>query len=441
MRKLILFLLCAAAWAQQTVTVSPLIAIVQKHAAASSGSVASLANVFSSNVLAGNSIVVNFCNGNVNAPTAAITDTQTLTWTKAAHVVQGSAFECDQWYAVSATGGAETVTVTPGGSNASIASEIYELSGMVARIPAQADVTTTGSGSSGTASATAVAPMSPDAIMISGVGVGTAAQTITVNSACPACFTNDSGQQNPTTPAGLFSFVSMSVTLDDEQAIQPSATFTSEPWAVVAGIYHAQALPIAGTVRLTDGTNNVSATGTSLNVNVTNVNSNGQAVMASSAPVVIASNQSAIAAAGQGATASAVPSGATYAGANSSGNLTGIIACDNSATVNMVTATTTQIVAISGTSGRTYICSIDLVAAGADNVAIISGSGTNCASNQAGLAGGTTAATGWNLAANGGLTKGSGLGMIWKTATTNNEICLVTSAAVQLSGSITYTQF
>ena len=41
----------------------------------------------------------------------------------------------------------------------------------------------------------------------------------------------------------------------------------------------------------------------------------------------------------------------------------------------------------------------------------------------------------------GGLAKGSGLGMIYKTATTNNEVCVVTSAAVQLSGSFTYTQF
>jgi hypothetical protein len=176
-------------------------------------------------------------------------------------------------------------------------------------------------------------------------------------------------------------------------------------------------------------------------VRVTNVNSNGQKTMANSAPVVLASDQSAIAAAGQGATGAGVPSGASYVGGNGSGNLTGIISCDNSAAINMSTATTTQIIAISGTSGRTYICSMNLVVAGADNVALISGSGTNCASNQAGLAGSTTAGSGWNLAANGGLTMGSGLGMIIKTTTTNNEICLVTSAAVQVSGSIAYTQF
>lgn len=142
-----------------------------------------------------------------------------------------------------------------------------------------------------------------------------------------------------------------------------------------------------------------------------------------------------------GATDSAVPSRSQYVGGNSSGNLTGIIACDQSTPINMSTATTTQIIAISGTGGRTYICSIDLVTAGANNVTLISGSGTNCASNVAAIIGGTTAASGWNFAANGGLAKGSGLGMIYKTATTNNEVCVVTSAAVQLSGSITWTQF
>lgn len=141
------------------------------------------------------------------------------------------------------------------------------------------------------------------------------------------------------------------------------------------------------------------------------------------------------------ATGAAVPANGIYLGGNGSGNLTGIISCDNSTAVNMSTATTTQIIAISGTGGRTYICSINLVTAAANNVALVSGSGTNCASNLAGLAGGTTAASGWNFAANGGLTLGNGLGMVIKTVTTNNEVCLVTSAATQLSGTITWTQF
>lgn len=142
-----------------------------------------------------------------------------------------------------------------------------------------------------------------------------------------------------------------------------------------------------------------------------------------------------------GPMAGTLPTFGTYIGGVSSGKLAGIVACDNSAAINVSTATTTQIVPISGTGGRTYVCSIHLVTAAANNVALISGSGTNCASNQAGLAGGTSAASGWNFAANSGLAWGSGFGMLMKTATTNNELCVVTSATTQLSGVITYTQF
>ena len=66
-----------------------------------------------------------------------------------------------------------------------------------------------------------------------GYGLGTAAQTITVVSP----YANDSGQQNPTTPAGLFSFVSASYLLPSIDSSAPSATATSEPWAVAAATF------------------------------------------------------------------------------------------------------------------------------------------------------------------------------------------------------------
>src|SRR6185312_15157443 len=69
---------------------------------------------------------------------------------------------------------------------------------------------------------------------------------------------------------------------------------------------------------------------------------------------------------------------------------------------------------ITGTAGKkTYICSIDVVSATAQNVALVEGTGTTCATNIFGLAGGTTAATGWNFAANSGLVKGSGIGTVY----------------------------
>lgn len=102
-------------------------------------------------------------------------------------------------------------------------------------------------------------------------------------------------------------------------------------------------------------------------------------------------------------------------------------------------ATTTQLIAASG-SNKNYICSINLLAAGADNVALVEDDTSACASPTAGMAGGTTAASGWNFAANGGMAYGDGGHAVFITAATNRYTCLITSAAVQLSGTITYVQ-
>jgi hypothetical protein len=94
---------------------------------------------------------------------------------------------------------------------------------------------------------------------------------------------------------------------------------------------------------------------------------------------------------------------------------------------------------VTGTSAKKiYICSINLVTAGANNVAMVEGTGTTCATGIAGMAGGSTAATGWNFAANGGLTQGNGQGSVMAEATNADNLCLLQSAAVQLSGSIGY---
>jgi hypothetical protein len=94
---------------------------------------------------------------------------------------------------------------------------------------------------------------------------------------------------------------------------------------------------------------------------------------------------------------------------------------------------------VTGTSAKKiYICSINLVTAAANNVAMVEGTGTVCATGIAGMAGGTTAATGWNFSANGGLTQGNGMGSIMAEATNADNLCLLQSAAVQLSGVIGY---
>lgn len=115
----------------------------------------------------------------------------------------------------------------------------------------------------------------------------------------------------------------------------------------------------------------------------------------------------------------------------------------STARVNISAATNTQI--ITGTSGKqTYICAINLVGAAADNVAIVEGTGTACATGTIGVnTGGTTAASGWNFAANGGIAQGIGLGTIMGPTTTSGggaNVCVFPSAATQLTGVIKYVQ-
>jgi len=134
-----------------------------------------------------------------------------------------------------------------------------------------------------------------------------------------------------------------------------------------------------------------------------------------------------------GATAATVPGRAAYIGGNSSGNLTGIIACDTNALLNMSTATTTQIVALTA-SQRVYICSAVIMAGGTANVKLVGGTGTNCATGQ------TDLSANYPLTAQTGLSRGSGVGMIWKSVA-GDAVCVTSSAAVTVAIDVTYTKF
>lgn len=137
--------------------------------------------------------------------------------------------------------------------------------------------------------------------------------------------------------------------------------------------------------------------------------------------------------AADGSTGSAVPSKASFIGANSSGNLTGLIQADTSASISVSTATTTQLVALSS-GKKIYITAWDIFVAGADNITLEYGTGSTCGT-------GTTVLTGaYNFLANQGIARGSGLGVLL-VVPASNALCIVTSAAVQASGSLAYTQF
>jgi hypothetical protein len=94
-----------------------------------------------------------------------------------------------------------------------------------------------------------------------------------------------------------------------------------------------------------------------------------------------------------------------------------------------------------GISGKyTYICSVHLVTATAQNIALVEGTGTTCGTSTAGMAGGATAATGWNLAVNQTIALGNGANWILATATAGRNVCLLSSGSGQISGAIQYVQ-
>jgi hypothetical protein len=219
--------------------------IVQKAVAKSTGSVASLAApAFTNANVAGNSIVVVCGIGNGTDPTIA--DTAGNTYTKANTAANSTTFEASIWFATNIIAGANTVTVTNAGAAASMVVEVYEVSGLIQQVNQQPDQTQTNTGTSGTASTAVISPAFPNEIAFSGIAVGTAAQTITPASG----WTNDSGQQNPVTPAGLFSFVSMSQFVGSLQSVTPKATFTSEPWAIVAATFMPVVIGVRGSVTI-----------------------------------------------------------------------------------------------------------------------------------------------------------------------------------------------
>lgn len=244
------------------------------------------------------------------------------------------------------------------------------------------------------------------------------------------------------------------------------------------------------------------ASGTNLPVSVSNANPNGSAVSASSSPVVIASDQVAVAikaasgvfasgsfasgALASGSVASgaissgafvsgsvgsgAIASGAVASGAFASGSIgsgaiasgalaSGSIASGAFATGSFLNATAsdacmfqsktnfpiatntttlTQIIAASG-STKVHICSLAIISASANTVALVYGTGSNCATGGTALIGSTTVANSMSFSANGGLTFGNGGGSVAVTPA-SQAVCITLGTAAFVSGNLTYVQ-
>lgn len=183
-----------------------------------------------------------------------------------------------------------------------------------------------------------------------------------------------------------------------------------------------------------------------VNAFVTNVNANGQGTMAASAPVAIASDQSNLPTNTKqvnGATVATAASGVQEVGiADGSGNKYVADPCQQFVRTPVTINLTAGGTLITGTAAKqTYVCFIQFaLSATADNVALVEGTGTVCATSIAGMAGGSTAATGWNLLANGSVTAGTMQNWAFKTTTLADNVCLLASSGAQISGVVQYVQ-
>lgn len=221
--------------------------ILQKASNVSTGSVATLAKAFASNNVAGNTIIVVCGCGNGTAMTVA--DSAGNTYTQAVTKANSTTFESAIFYAVNIVAGVNTVTVTNAGSTASMAMQIYEVSGLLAQVVAQPDATSSATGTSATASAAAISASSPNSLIFEGVAVGTAAQAVSAVSGTN--WTLDSTQNSGGTPAGLFTFGALSQYVANLYPIIPQATLaSSEPFAIAAAIFKPVVLGVQGTVNL-----------------------------------------------------------------------------------------------------------------------------------------------------------------------------------------------
>ena len=210
----------------------------------------------------------------------------------------------------------------------------------------------------------------------------------------------------------------------------------------IGGVNLAQYTPVSGRLPVdgsgvTQPVNLAQVAGTAVDTNSGNKSAGTQRV-------VIASDQPVLAGVGAGATGSAPPANAVQQGGTDGTNLVAIYVdpCERGARTRVAINQTANAQLITGTASKqTYICDLDVVTATAQNIALVEGTGTTCGTGTAGMAGGATAATGWNFAANGGLVKGSGGKWVYKTNTAADNVCLLQSGSGQVSGSLSYVQY
>lgn len=105
--------------------------------------------------------------------------------------------------------------------------------------------------------------------------------------------------------------------------------------------------------------------------------------------------------------------------------------------INISTATTTQLVAApiaiepGGGTAAIYVMNYETVAGGTGNIQFVYGTGTNCGTGQQPITGA------YPLVAQSRINGGGSFGPVWQLPA-GNALCAITSAAVQMSGFVSY---
>lgn len=88
---------------------------------------------------------------------------------------------------------------------------------------------------------------------------------------------------------------------------------------------------------------------------------------------------------------------------------------------------------------KVYICKLDLIAAGAENVSVVEGTGTACNSGTTALFGSTTDANGAAFGANGGIASGDGSASVMTGKSLFQDTCLrVNTGGVRIAGTVEF---
>lgn len=137
--------------------------------------------------------------------------------------------------------------------------------------------------------------------------------------------------------------------------------------------------------------------------------------------------------AGSGLTGSAVPGTAAYLGANTGGNLTGLVACNSTAKYDASTSGSTELVALAS-SQTIRVCGFNIIAGGTVNVKLVYGTGTNCGT------GSTNMTPAYQLTAQAGMVDHT---PFWNGLATaaSNALCINASGATAVQAMVYYTQY